>query len=151
MYLSFGTLGFLCVAALLIWFWQDGLRARDIANAAAMAACERISLQFLDGTAAFSRLRLVRDVGRLRLRRTYVFDYTAQSIERRQGFVILLGLDVEYVGFASEQSAQPPVVEMPENPASRPNPSAPSTPESNGKILDLNEHRARSLRNRRHH
>jgi hypothetical protein len=150
MYLSFGTLGFLCVAALLIWFWHDGLRARDVANAAAMAACERISLQFLDGTSAFSRLRLVRDGGRLRLRRTYVFDYTAQSIERRQGFVILLGLEIEYVGFASEQSAQPAVAESAENLASPPNPNVPNEPQSNGNVLDLNAHRTRSFRNHRH-
>src|SRR5882724_7847428 len=99
MYFSFSTLGLVCVAAVFVWFWQDGLRAREAANAAAMAACERMGLQFLDGTAAFARLRFAREAGRLRLRRTYVFDYTAQSIERRQGFAILLGMQVEYVGF----------------------------------------------------
>jgi uncharacterized protein DUF3301 len=145
MYFSFGTLGILCVAVLIVWFWHDGLRARDIANAAAMAACERIGLQFLDGTAAFARLRLVRDSGRLRLRRTFVFDYTAQSIERRQGFAILLGLEVEYVGFASEQSAQPASAEKPD--ISQPEAQL-DVPQSNGNILDLNAHRERSVRKR---
>ena len=37
--------------------------------------------------------------GRLTLRRTYVFDYTADSVARRQGFVVLLGTKVESVGF----------------------------------------------------
>src|SRR5215831_865388 len=118
MYLSFGTIGLLCIAVLVVWFWHDSLRARDIANAAAMTACERMGLQFLDGTAAFARLSLVRDRGQLRLRRTYVFDYTAQSIERRQGFAILLGMDVEYVGFAPEHTAQAVADPVPTSPQS---------------------------------
>jgi phosphodiesterase/alkaline phosphatase D-like protein len=40
-----------------------------------------------------------------RLKRTYVFDYTANSIERRQGFVVLLGDYVESVGYASDQTS----------------------------------------------
>src|SRR5262245_16046165 len=68
MYLSYGSFAIVCACVAVVWFWHDGLRARDVANAAAMAACERIGLQFLDGTAAFSRLRLSRVDGRLRLR-----------------------------------------------------------------------------------
>ena len=51
----------------------------------------------------------MRERGQLALRRTYVFDYTANSIERRQGFVILLGRRVESVGYApgEERRAQP--------------------------------------------
>ena len=60
----------------------------------------RLGLQFLDGTVAFARVALVREAGRLKLRRTYVFDYTATSIERRQGFVLLTGRRVESVGYA---------------------------------------------------
>jgi hypothetical protein len=107
MYLSYGTFAWVCAGIAVVWFWHDSLRARDIANVAAMAACERIGLQFLDGTAAFTRLRLTRVGGQLRLRRTYVFDYTSQSIERRQGFAILVGTEVEYVGFAPEHTARP--------------------------------------------
>jgi hypothetical protein len=106
MFLSYGSLALFCSGVAIVWFWHDSLRARDAANAAAMAACERIGLQFLDGTAAFSRLRFGRVDGRLRLHRTYVFDYTSQSIERRQGFAILVGMEVEYVGFAPEHTAQ---------------------------------------------
>ena len=55
----------------------------------------------LDGTVAFARVALVRaEGGGLKLRRTYVFDYTATSIERRQGFVLLMGRRVESVGYA---------------------------------------------------
>ena len=67
-----------------------------------MEACQRLGLQFLDGTVAFARLSLYREMGRLALRRTYVFDYTANSIQRSQGFVILTGRRVESVGYASD-------------------------------------------------
>lgn len=96
-------IGIVCAAA-FVWFWQNSLSARERANRAATDACTRMHLQFLDGTVAFARLRLARnDRGQLSLRRTYVFDYTATSIERRQGFVVLLGTRVESLGFESEQ------------------------------------------------
>jgi hypothetical protein len=98
---------FILLMAFIAWFWQDSLRVRDRANAAAIEACNRLALQFLDGTVAFTRLRLVRDAGQLRLRRTYIFDYTAHSIERLQGFVVLLGLHVESIGFARNEAARP--------------------------------------------
>lgn len=108
MELGWGALVLLLAAATVIWFLQDSLAVRERANAAAMDACRRLSLQFLDGTVAFARLTFTRERGQLALRRTYVFDYTANSIERRQGFVILVGRRVESVGYApgEEQRAQ---------------------------------------------
>ncbi|AMN47846.1 hypothetical protein ACG33_12200 [Steroidobacter denitrificans] len=100
MELGWSALALLCLAGLIAWFWQDSLAARESANAAATEACRRLGLQFLDGTAAFVRLSPIRESGRLKLRRTYVFDYTANSIERRQGFVILIGSRVESLGYA---------------------------------------------------
>lgn len=92
-------------AAAFVWFWQNSLSARERANRAAIDACARMNLQFLDGTVAFARLRLARnDRGQLSLRRTYIFDYTATSIERRQGFVVLLGTRVESIGFEPDNS-----------------------------------------------
>jgi Protein of unknown function (DUF3301) len=100
MELGWGLLTVIVLAAAVVWFWQDSLAARESANAAAKEACNRLSLQFLDGTVAFARVALVRVDGGLKLRRTYVFDYTATSIERRQGFVLLTGRHVESVGYA---------------------------------------------------
>jgi hypothetical protein len=100
MQLGWTALVLLIVAAAIAWFWQDSLAARERANAAAMEACSRLSLQFLDGTVAFARLQLTRGSQSLfTLRRTYVFDYTANSIERRQGFVVLTGRRVDTVGY----------------------------------------------------
>jgi hypothetical protein len=85
--------------ALVGAFWQNSLGARERANRAAQEACERLRLQFLDGTVAFARIVVARVAGRLTLRRTYVFDYSAASVERRQGFVVLVGQRVESIGF----------------------------------------------------
>ncbi len=105
MELSWGLLTLVLLAAAVVWFWQDSLAARESANAVAKEACTRLGLQFLDGTVAFARAALVRDGGVLKLRRTYVFDYTATSIERRQGFVLLTGRRVESVGYAPGDGA----------------------------------------------
>jgi hypothetical protein len=150
MYLSFGSIGFICVAIAFVWFWQDSLRARDFANAAAMSACERMGLQFLDGTAAFSGLRFARVEGRFSLRRTYVFDYTSQSIERRQGFVILVGSTIEYVGFASEQTAQPAAPSASQSTPTEAIDAPRSAGEADGKVVDFDVHRARLGRRRTH-
>jgi hypothetical protein len=107
MTLDWTTLALLCFAAAVAWFWQDSLAARETANAAAREACERLSLQFLDGTVAFTRLGFTRvEGGRLTLRRTYVFDYTANSIERRQGFVVVTARRVETLGYAQEDEGR---------------------------------------------
>ncbi len=107
MFLSWTALVFLIVAAGVVWFWQDSLAARERANAAAIEACERLGLQFLDGTVAFARLGWTRGpTGSVTLRRTYVFDYTATSIERHQGFVVLCGHRVETVGYAPGQTTR---------------------------------------------
>ena len=131
--LIFGVL----LAAGFIWFWQDSLGTRERANFAAQSACERAHLQFLDGTVAFARILITRnEYGRLALRRTYVFDYTAGTAQRLQGFVILLGHRVESIGFDDHDTGdsrtwiQPRDVEKP--PISGDN-----------KVLDLNELRKR--------
>jgi len=136
MQLSWGLLMLLLLAAAAVWFWQDSLAARESANAAAKEACTRLGLQFLDGTVAFARLALVRvDGGFLQLRRTYVFDYTATSIERRQGFVLLTGRRVESIGYAPGETQADAALVRPESVA----------PRSNGdnKVLQLNDWRER--------
>ena len=151
MELGWGALVLLLAAAAVIWFLQDSLAVRERANAAAMEACRRLSLQFLDGTVAFARLTFTRERGRLALRRTYVFDYTANSIERRQGFVILVGRRVESVGYApgeeqrAQRTQQPPVtVSLSATlPPAEPQPEPPSQSNNSAVVFDLAEWRQR--------
>lgn len=124
MELGWGALALIIVGAAAAWLWQDSLAARERANAAAMRACLDMGLQFLDGTVAFARMSFARSAGGLlAMRRTYVFDYTADSIERRQGFVVLLGHTIESVGYAPDtrppraaEPIPPPVSEVPPEP-----------------------------------
>lgn len=117
MELGWTAMVLLLTATAIAWFWQDSLAARERANAAAVEACERLNLQFLDGTVAFARLQFVRGrSGTMQLRRTYVFDYTANSIERRQGFIVLTGRRVDTVGYARDEEAHRAVPIAPERP-----------------------------------
>jgi len=138
MQLGWSTLGLILVVTAVAWFWQNSLAARERANAAALDACERLSLQFLDGTVAFARIALVRnDLGRLSLQRTYVFDYTADSIARRQGFVVLSDSRIESIGYApgEEIRRSAPEPRPPEPPLE------PGPPPSN--VLKLDDWRGR--------
>jgi Protein of unknown function (DUF3301) len=79
----------IAVAALL---WADSLRARERAVSAGRAACERYSVLFLDDTVSFARLRLGRDdEGRLKIMRTYTFEFSETGNNRRQGAIVMLG------------------------------------------------------------
>lgn len=86
----------LAIALAGAWLWIDSLRAREHAVAAGRAACARYGVQLLDETVAFTRLRLARDDhGRLRLRRTYVFEFSETGDNRRQGAIVMLGARLE--------------------------------------------------------
>lgn len=77
-------------------FWVDSLRARERAVQAGRAACERYALQFLDDTVAFARLRLARNEdGRLRIARTYTFEFSDTGNNRRHGAIVMLGAHVQ--------------------------------------------------------
>jgi Protein of unknown function (DUF3301) len=81
--------------------WHRNLACRELANRIANDTCKQADVQLLDGTVAFSRFGSGRDgEGRWFLVRTYVFDYTDNGVNRRQGFVVLRGLRLEAVGLA---------------------------------------------------
>jgi hypothetical protein len=93
----------------IIWFWHASMSARERANVAAREACERLRLVMLDGTVAISRLWLRRDGdGRLRVERTYGFEYTDDGYRRLKGFVVTLGARVTSVGLAAARGMAPP-------------------------------------------
>jgi len=77
-------------------FWTDSLRARERAVTAGRAACARYNLQLLDETVFFDRLALARDAeGRLRLRRSYGFEFSDTGDNRRRGAIVMLGAQLE--------------------------------------------------------
>lgn len=78
------------------YFWIDSLRARERALAAGRSACARYGVQLLDETVQFAKLRLARDdEGRLRLRRTYTFEFSDTGNNRRHGAIVMLGGELQ--------------------------------------------------------
>jgi hypothetical protein len=93
----FESLSILLLGA-LAWLWYDSLKAREAGVREARSACADEDLQLLDDTVAFRSLRIARDdIGRLRLQRTYGFEYSDTGDNRREGSVTLLGQDVVLV------------------------------------------------------
>ena len=79
-----------------IFLWLDSLKARERAVSAGRSACERYQLQFLDETVAFTRLRLARDEeGRLKIARTYTFEFSDTGNNRRHGAIVMLGGEIQ--------------------------------------------------------
>ncbi|MCL2830090.1 MAG: DUF3301 domain-containing protein [Betaproteobacteria bacterium] len=78
--------------AALAWLWYDSLRAREAGVSEARASCAAEGWQFLDETVAIESLRLARDdMGQLRLRRVYRFEFSDTGNNRRAGNVVLFG------------------------------------------------------------
>lgn len=87
----------LCVALAGGFFVFGSLAAREAANDAAKARCEREHLQFLDGTVAFNSIRLVRWRDGIALQRIFRFEFTRDGNTRLGGFVTTYGSHVDAV------------------------------------------------------
>lgn len=103
--LSLSTLVVVVGAMAVLGMWFEAARAREAANRVAVDACRRRSLQLLDGTVALTGLRPRLGARGLTLERTYVFDYAPGLTGRASGFIIMLGRDVQHVGFESDGGA----------------------------------------------
>ena len=81
-------------------FWIDSLRARETALAAGRAACERYGLLLLDDTVAVTKMRFARNPeGRLKVARTYGFEFSDTGNNRRRGQIFLVGGEAEDITF----------------------------------------------------
>lgn len=96
---------FLCVIA--GWIVWDTMKARETANAAMRAACDRRGLFFLDDTVSLQSVRPMRDAdGRVRLRRIYRFQYSDTGHNRRDGSIMLLASHVIALDVGPEPSQE---------------------------------------------
>lgn len=78
------------------WLWLESMRAHELAMAGVVAFCARQQLQLLDASVAFVSMALRRDDrGRLRVSRTYRFEFSDSGDNRLQGRVMLLGGRIE--------------------------------------------------------
>jgi hypothetical protein len=85
----------------LFWLWFDSTRVREIAVERARSQCHVNEVQFLDDTASLANIKLARDEdGRLKLKRTYTFEYSDTGNNRLPGSVIMLGQAVQILNIS---------------------------------------------------
>jgi len=76
----------------IAWLWLDSLKAREAAIRAAREVCAAEGLLLLDDTVAITGLKPARDEdGRLRLQRTYDFEYSDTGNNRLKGSLVMRG------------------------------------------------------------
>lgn len=86
------SLIFLAILAIAVWFWQDTLRARELAVSRARRYCQDINYQFLDESVALISLKPGRDhSGNFVLHRYYHFEFSLDGHNRFSGKAYLIG------------------------------------------------------------
>lgn len=87
----------LLLGVLAGWFLSS-TRVRELAIEAVRQASRRDDFQLLDQSVQLSRISLSRDrQGHWRVWRQYRFDYSQDGVERLEGFVIMLGRQLQAV------------------------------------------------------
>jgi hypothetical protein len=87
---SMSSLTLLVMIGLLVWFWLESLKSREIAMQVARTSCRQQELQLLDGTVSLQSVRpYYRNREDFGLKRTYTFDYSGDGISRQTGCVML--------------------------------------------------------------
>ena len=98
MYFGLGDVVALLALGLLCLHFLAAVRVRELAIQAVGYASERDDFQLLDQSVHIRRISLSRDQqGRWRIWRQNRFDYSYDGVERRQGFVIMLGQQLQAI------------------------------------------------------
>ena len=92
-------LAFIILLISTLFYWLDGIRAKENATTHAKAACKKVLIEFLDDTVLIKKVRLRRNTqGHLSIYREYEFEFSTTGEFRYKGRVRLLGeylIDVE--------------------------------------------------------
>ncbi len=91
------TLAAIIILGLLVMFWLEAARARELAVGISRAACDKERYQFLDDSVYLQRVALRWTSAGLRFRRMYRFDYSIDGTLRQSGYVLLVGNQLEAV------------------------------------------------------
>ena len=98
MYFTLGDVVALFALGLVCLHVLGAVRVRELAVQAVTRASERDDFQLLDQSVHMQRISMSRDdARRWRIWRQYRFDYSYDGVERRQGFVIMLGRQLQSV------------------------------------------------------
>lgn len=86
----------LLLSAYLYWF--NGQQVKERALKAVRTHCLNLEVQMLDEYVALNSIRLKRDsTGKMRLGRTFLFEFSSTGNERYNGVCIMLGRRVESI------------------------------------------------------
>ncbi len=95
MYLELADLFWLTLIVLLLLHWWQSLKVKEIALKAASRHCQELDLQLLDQSVYLRGIWLKRDDnGKIRIWRSYLFEFTATGEDRARGRIVLLGIRV---------------------------------------------------------
>ena len=79
-------------------YWFNAQRAKEIALTTARDHCLAMEVQMLDDYVALSGIRLKRDeLGKIQLRRSFLFEFSSTGNERYNGTVFILGRRIESI------------------------------------------------------
>lgn len=88
----------LVVLGTLALLWSEARAAAELAAAYGREACARAGVQWLDHSVALVKLAFKRaSDGRLRVQRTYRFEYSVQGDDRHTGSLALLGRELQWI------------------------------------------------------
>lgn len=77
------------------FYWSSSQRVKEIALRATQSYCNKMEVQMLDGYVALNKLRLKRDEsGKIRIWRSFLFEFTSTGEERYDGQITLLGVKI---------------------------------------------------------
>lgn len=83
---------FLIILGLVIWFWQDTLRARELAVNRTRRYCKDINCQFLDESVAMISIKPGRNSsGSFVFHRYYHFEFSPDGQNRFSGTAYVIG------------------------------------------------------------
>lgn len=121
----------LVAIALLGLFWFDSARAREITIELARTLCQRRGLQLLDDTVTLRRMGLRWGSQGIRIRRMFSFDFSVEGMGRRNGYIILIGSQVEL----TELGLEPQAEEEADSPAEEQAETKPAETKPENKVL----------------
>lgn len=77
---------------ILIAYWVDSIRVKELAHHAGSLYCKQHEVQFLDNTVIKNRTRLIRHHANLfQFQREYFFEYSVHGDERQTGMMVFAG------------------------------------------------------------
>lgn len=91
----------------IVWYWQDGMRAKEIARRAGKQACDQDGVAFLDDTVVLEKATLRRSrAGHMAIFRQYRFEFSSDGSCRYKGNIEMLSKQVQ--GLSLEPHRIPP-------------------------------------------